>query len=149
VPVPAKKAPAKKRVAKKTVSQEVVIVEEFPPPENLPVAVHSVWRNAVADLGGANHMRDPFTPTLYAYCQAVYIHAQVSANIEEFGVLVSGANGPMKNPLLAVQKDAAATMLRFADSLGLTPSGRIRLGLMEVTGMSLLASLNQSIDGGS
>ena len=92
-------------------------------------------------------MRESYLPALQAYCEAVYIHAEASANIHQFGILVKGPNGPVANPLIRVQKDAAATMLRYADTLGLTPAARIRLGLMEVTGMSLLSSLNTALDG--
>ena len=92
-------------------------------------------------------MRDSFQPALTAYCNAVYIHAQAVANIQQFGVLVKGPQGtPIPNPLLKIQKDAAATMLRFAETLGLTPAARIRVGLMEVTGMSLLAGINAALD---
>lgn len=122
-------------------------LEQFPPPETLPEVMHPVWRAVIADLGGANHMRESYLPAVTAYCEALYIHAEASQNIHQFGVLVKGANGPMPNPLIRVQKDAAATMLRYAETLGLTPSGRIRLGLMEVTGMSLLGSLQQALDG--
>lgn len=92
-------------------------------------------------------MRDSYLPAIRAYCEAVYLHAEASANIHEFGILVKGPSGPMANPLIRVQKDASATMLRLAETLGLTPAGRIRLGLMEITGMSLLSSLNESLDG--
>lgn len=92
-------------------------------------------------------MRESFLPALSAYCNAVYIHAQASANIQQYGVLVKGPHGPVANPLLKVQKDAAATMLRMAETLGLTPAARVRLGLMEVTGMSLLAGINATLDG--
>lgn len=140
----------------KKVKQELVlpgtnavqVSEPYPPPVDLPVEVHDVWRAAVSDLGGANHMRESFMPALSAYCNAVYIHAQAVANIQQYGVLVKGKDGlPVANPLLKVQKDAAATMLRFAETLGLTPAARIRVGLMEVTGMSLLAGLNSVLDG--
>lgn len=130
------------------VAAEVVAeVEAFPPPSTLPDEVHHVWRSVVQDLGGSNHMRETYLPALSAYCEALYLHAKASAYIHEYGVLVKGPNGPMSNPMIRVQKDAAATMLRFAETLGLTPSGRIRLGLMEITGMSLLSSLNQALDG--
>lgn len=92
-------------------------------------------------------MRASFVPSVEAYCMAVYIHAQASANIQQYGVLVKGAAGPIANPMLKVQKEAAATMLRYAETLGLTPAARIRLGLMEITGMSLLSTLNAAIDG--
>lgn len=124
-----------------------VQVEDFPPPSSLPVEVHDVWRAVVSDLGGASHMRASFIPAITAYCDAVYVHAQATANIAQFGILVKGVNGiPIANPLLKVQKDASATMLRYAETLGLTPAARIRLGLMEITGASLLSSLNSVLD---
>lgn len=118
----------------------------YPPPADLPEAVHEVWQAAIADLGGANHMRESFLPILTAYCNAAYIHAQAAANIQQYGVLVKGPHGPIANPLLRVQKDAASTMLRMAETLGLTPAARIRVGLMEVTGMSLLQGINAALD---
>lgn len=132
----------------RAISPIVVQSEPFPPPATLPKEVHDVWRAIVADLGGANNLRESYLPALTAYCDAVYVHAQASANIQRIGILVKGANGvPMANPLLRIQKDASATMLRYAESLGLTPAARIRLGLMEITGMSLLSTLNNSLDG--
>lgn len=125
----------------------VAVSEPFPPSETIPSEVHDVWRAVVADLGGANNMRTSFLPAVEAYCMAVYIHAQAAAQIQQFGVLVKGNNGPIANPMLKVQKEAAATMLRYAETLGLTPAARIRLGLMEITGMSLLSTLNSAIDG--
>ena len=122
-------------------------IPTYPAPTTLPVEVHAVWDAIVADLGGANHMRESYLPSLEAYCNAVYVHAQATANIAQYGLLVKGTNGPMTNPLLKVQKDAAATMLRYAETFGLTPAARIRLGLMEITGMSILGSLSNSLDG--
>ncbi len=121
--------------------------EAFPPSPVIPAEVHAVWRSVVSDLGAANNMRASYLPAVEAYCLAVYTHAQAATNITQFGVLVKGPNGPIANPLLKVQKDAAATMLRFAETLGLTPAARIRLGLMEITGMSILSTLNTSLDG--
>ena len=125
----------------------VAVSDPFPPPADLPVAAHSIWRAAVADLGGANHMRESFAPTLSAYCNAVLVHNQASAHLHEYGLLVEGQHGFAPNPMLKIQKDAAATMLRMAETLGLTPAARVRVGLMEVTGMSLLAGLNSVLDG--
>lgn len=124
----------------------VTPMEAFPPPASLPEQVHDVWRAAVLDLGGTGYMRDSFLPVLTAYCEAVWVHAEASANIHKFGMLVRGSNGPMTNPLLKVQKDAAAAILRYADALGFTAAARIRLALEEASTMSTLASLNASLD---
>lgn len=148
-PKPGEADPKKaKRAVTAAVEAALLPVEDFPPPSTLPVEVHDVWRSIVADLGGSNYMRQSFVPAVSAYCEAVYLHAASSANIHEFGVLVKGPmGGPVPNPLIKVQKDAAATMLRYAETLGLTPAARIRVGLMEVTGMSLLSGLNNILDG--
>lgn len=140
--------PGEAKKARPVLPVAVAPIESFAPPASIPADVHDVWRAIVSDLGGANHMRESFVPALTAYCQAVHVHALASANIQQFGVLVKGQHGqPVPNPLIRVQKDAAATMLRYAETLGLTPAARIRLGLMEITGMSLLSTLNASIDG--
>lgn len=139
--------PGEAKPAKVAPLIQVAPVEDYPPTPSVPPETHEVWRAVVRDLGAANNMRSSYIPALEAYCLAVYVHAQAATNIQQFGVLVKGNNGPIANPLLKVQKDAAATMLRYAETLGLTPAARIRLGLMEITGMSLLSTLNASIDG--
>ena len=129
------------------IAAELEPVEQYPPTAVVPPEVHDVWRVAVADLGGANNMREAYIPSLEAYCMAVYTHAQAAEGIRTMGVLVKSGGKTIINPAIKVQKDAAATMLRMAETLGLTPAARIRLGLMEITGMSLLSTLNASLDG--
>lgn len=124
--------------------------DHWPLPETLPEPLHEVWRAAVDDLGGAGHMRAAFLPQLEAYCQAVWLHAQAVAEVRARGLMVKGIAGrSIVNPAVRVQKDAAATILRYADALGFTPSARIRMALEEVAGMSVLASLNASLDSAS
>lgn len=130
------------------IAAEVVPAEKYPPTPAIPEEVHDVWRAVVADLGGANNMRDSYLPALEAYCIAVYTHAQAAEGIRKLGVIVKSGGKTVINPAIKVQKDSAATMLRYAETLGLTPASRIRLGLMEITGMSLLGSLQQALDGG-
>lgn len=121
-------------------------IDVYPPPAELPEAAHDVWRAAVMDLGGTGYMRESFLPVLTAYCQAVLRHAEATANINRVGLLVRGTNGPVVNPLVKVEKDMAAAILRYADALGFTPAARIRLALEEASTMSTLASLNASLD---
>ena len=122
-------------------------VDPFPPPADLIPEAHSVWRSVVEDLGGAGHMREAYLPQIQTYCEAVYLHALAVADVRVNGIVIRGAQGGwVKNPAVTVQKDAAATMLRYADAMGLTPASRIRLALTEVVGQSLLASLNDRLD---
>jgi P27 family predicted phage terminase small subunit len=58
---------------------------------------------------------------------------------------------PMKNPMLSVSEGAQRLMSRFADQLGLSPSGRSKLGLehTEPEGEDVMAGLdavNNSLD---
>jgi hypothetical protein len=53
----------------------------------------------------------------------------------------------MANPAIKVEKDAAATFLRLAEQYGLTLAARLRLGLMQLAGESMLASLDRDLDG--
>lgn len=144
-PKPGEAKPAKAVVP--AVAAEVLPGRKFPPSELVPQEVHDVWHAVIDDLGGANNLRASYLPQVEAYCLAVYTHAQAAAGVAKLGVLVKSGDKTIINPAIRVQKDAAATMLRYAESLGLTPAARIRLGLMEITGMSLLSTLNASLDG--
>lgn len=116
------------------------------PPATLPPEVHEVWNAAVAEMSGNRHMRQVDLIQLSVWCEAVYNHAQASDSIHKFGLVVKGKHGPMTNPMLKVQKDAAATIRMYSDMLGLNPLARIRAGLMEIAGESMLFSLNEKLD---
>jgi phage terminase small subunit len=60
-------------------------------------------------------------------------------------MLVKGQRGPMVNPLLKVERDEAATYLRLAETLGLTPVARLRLGLITLAGASILAGIDAEL----
>ena len=129
------------------IAAEVLPARKYPPSAIVPAEVHEVWDAVIDDLGGSSNLRESYLPQVEAYCLAVYTHAQAAEGIAKLGVLVKSGGKTIINPAIKVQKDAAATMLRYAETLGLTPAARIRLGLMEITGMSLLSTLNASIDG--
>lgn len=109
-----------------------------------------IWRTILADMAALRTLREVDMPLVLAYCEAVYVHAEASANIHRYGVIVKGPRGPIANPLLRVQKDAAATMRQLSDVLGLNPLARIRANLMDVgTGpiaFSVLTGLERKLD---
>lgn len=126
----------------------LTIVQKYPPPADLPANVHSVWTVAVEELGGFRQLHEVDLVHLKIWCEAVHVHEEASANVHKYGILVKGSNGqPIPNPMLRVQKDAAATIRQVSDALGLNPLARIRAGLMEITGVSLLSSINDKLDG--
>jgi P27 family predicted phage terminase small subunit len=122
-------------------------VLEAEPPDGLPAAVAPLWTVCVSEMAANRHLRAPDLILLKAYCEAISLHEEASAQIHRLGVLVSGPSGPMVNPLIRVQKDAAATMRQLADVLGLDPTARIRAGLQEVAGASLVLGIRDRLVG--
>jgi P27 family predicted phage terminase small subunit len=116
-------------------------------PADLPELVAPVWTACVTEMAANRHLREPDLVLLKAYCEAVALHEQASAQVHKLGLLVSGASGPMVNPLIKVQKDAAQTIRQLSDVLGLNPSARIRAGLQEVAGASLVLGIRDRLVG--
>lgn len=144
----AKRRDVGKRGPKKLAAIEVLGARDrdtLAPPADLPPVAADIWRLAVDEMSGNRQLREIDTLSLRMLCDQVYVHAEASANIYKFGVLVKGERGPMPNPLIKVQKDSASTILRLCDVLGLNPLSRIRLGLMEVTGESMVFDLRERL----
>jgi P27 family predicted phage terminase small subunit len=93
-------------------------------------------------------MRDGDLEAVRMMCLAAWRHRQAGEQIERFGVLVQGPRGPIVNPMLRVERDSAALYARLADQFGLTLSSRLRLGLIQLAGQSILKSLNDDLDVG-
>jgi P27 family predicted phage terminase small subunit len=122
-------------------------VVEAEPPEGLPKEVAPLWSCCVAEMAANRHLRAPDLILLKAYCEAIWLHEEAAAQIHRLGMLVAGDRGPMVNPLIRVQKDAAQTMRQLSDVLGLNPSARIRAGLMEVAGASMVLGIRDRLVG--
>ena len=82
---------------------------------------------------------------LKAFVEAVYIHAEASAKVHEFGVLVASPKGPVPNPMIRVADNAARTIRLLSDSLGLNPMSRIKAGIMEVIGASMVMDIRERL----
>lgn len=98
------------------------------PPEHLSDDVRDIFVWVVRELEhmkiGAPVDRD----ALVAYATAVDNHRKASALLARSSLLVKGATGALiRNPLLAVQRDAANTLRQLAQEFGLTPSARARI----------------------
>jgi len=114
-------------------------------PEGLPEAAHILWRIAVEELCALRTLHASDLPLLEMMVTAAYRHRQAAAQIDALGMLVKGQRGPMVNPLLKVERDEAASYLRLAETLGLTPVARLRLGLIKLAGASLLAGIDAEL----
>lgn len=121
-------------------------VDLFLPPADLPAPAREVWNVVVRDLVETGHLRASDVFMVRVYCEAAYVHAEASANVHRFGLNVKTADGRVvTNPMLRVQKDAATTMRQVSDVLGLNPLARIRAGLMEAAGASMVYELRDRL----
>lgn len=77
---------------------------------------------------------------------SAWLHGEARKKIAETGILVKGPNGPIVNPLIKVARDEAATYLRLSSEFGLTIASRLRLGLIQLAGESIIGSLNRELD---
>jgi P27 family predicted phage terminase small subunit len=111
----------------------------------MPAQVRDVWSACVAEMGANRHLRAPDLVLLRAYCEATYLHLQASAMIHAQGLMTEGAYGPVVNPMVKVQKDAATTMRQLSDVLGLNPLARIRGGLLEIAGQSMVLDIRERL----
>ena len=117
---------------------------DLTPPAELPAEAAELWRRAAAELAprGLNAGDLPLVEMLVV---AAYRHRQARAIIDHIGVLAESKRGPILNPLLKVEKETAATYLRLAETLGLSPAARVRLGLMEIAGQSILLTIAEQV----
>lgn len=115
------------------------------PPADLPELVHDAWQTCVAEMTANRQLRESDLILLKAYVEAVYIHAEASAKVHEFGVLVASPKGPIPNPMIRVQDNAARTIRLLSDNLGLNPMSRIKAGIMEVIGASMVMDIRERL----
>lgn len=117
------------------------------PPAGLPPAAADLWHVMIAELWPRG-LRDSDLEGVRLLVLAAHRNREAAALVERDGLVVANAAGsPVANPAVKIEKDTAATFLRFADQFGLTLAARLRLGLMQLAGESMLASLDRDLDG--
>ncbi len=115
------------------------------PPYEMADDVAEVWAYTVRSLVGMTIASPVDRDALAVYCEAVALHRRASAMLKDTSILVrtqrSRANGAgpgfMRNPLLQVQRDAAATIRAYAQEFGLTPAARSEITAGGATGHGL------------
>jgi P27 family predicted phage terminase small subunit len=115
------------------------------PPADLPELAKPIWNDVVAELEPRG-LRPADLEAVRVMVLAAVRHRQASAAVDQYGLIVEGPKGPMVNPAVKIEKDTAATFLRFAEAFGLTLAARLRLGLMQLAGESILTSLSKDLD---
>lgn len=120
-------------------TNEPVAPEGLPePPVGMADDVREIWDYTVGVLGPMRLATPADRDALACYCEAVVTHRKASAGLAATGIIVrtSRGNTPMRNPLLAVQRDAAALIRVFAREFGLTPSARAGIDMGAGSGNS-------------
>jgi len=117
---------------------------ELAPPASIPDGAHDTWRLACAELETLG-VREADLPLVEMLVIAIHRNRQARAIIAKLDLLVKGDRGPVVNPMLKVEKETAATYLRLCETLGLSPAARARLGLLHVTGQSVLLDIAERV----
>lgn len=115
------------------------------PPDDLPAPAQDMYRRVVAELAPRG-LREADLEAVAMMCYSAHIHYEARRQIAATGVLVKGQRGPMVNPLIKVARDEANTYLRLANEFGLTLAARLRLGLMQLAGESMLEAMSKDLD---
>ncbi|KWT61841.1 hypothetical protein ADL21_11185 [Streptomyces albus subsp. albus] len=95
-------------------------------PDDAADDVREVWDYTLTQLAVMGTATPADRDALRAYCEAVVTHRKASTLLARSGVLIRSAKGGalIRNPVVQVQRDAAATLRGFAQEFGLTPSAR-------------------------
>ena len=114
-------------------------------PADLEGVAREAWEICVREMTGNRQLRESDLILLKAYVEAVHVHAEATAKVHEFGVLVASPRGPIPNPMIKVQDNAARTIRLLSENLGLNPISRIRAGIMEVAGASMVLDIRERL----
>lgn len=115
-----------------------------PPPDLEGIALDA-WQACVEEMAGNRQLRPVDLILLKTYVEAAYIHAEATVKIKEFGILVAGPRGPVPNPMIKVQDNAARTMRLLSETLGLGPMARIHAGFIQIAGAAMAADIRERL----
>lgn len=100
------------------------------PPHWLKAEALAEWGRIVPELAAINLLSVVDRAALTAYVTSWATFAECAQDIEERGVMVNGRDGtPVKNPSVAMQRDALAQIKSWCVEFGLTPSSRAKMQL--------------------
>lgn len=99
-----------------------------PPPEELSEHSRAVWDYIIAELDVMGLATRPDRHQLFAYVEAVALHAQAVLMVHRAGALIKDRDSAVRtNPAVRIMRDTSRTMLLFAREFGLTPAARVHL----------------------
>jgi hypothetical protein len=120
------------------VSLEREIADELP--EGLP---RSVFLRSVAELG--DRVRDTDLEALRLMAWALHRSNEAQRDVEDHGMFENTIYGRRPNPALKVARDEANLYLKIADQYALTFVSRLRAGIMQLAGQSMLQQIHESM----
>lgn len=102
------------------------------PPEGMGPAALAVWDEVVCQLVAMGTAASADRYGIACYVEAVVVHQRATALLRRSDILIKALHGDrfVRNPLLAIQRDAADAIRHWSREFGLTPSARsgIRVG---------------------
>lgn len=101
--------------------------EQGPPecPPDASAEVREVWDYALDQLIVMGVATKADRDALRCFCEAVVTHRKASVLLANSPLLIKGHRNVLtRNPLLVVQRDAAAVIRAYAHEFGFTPSAR-------------------------
>jgi P27 family predicted phage terminase small subunit len=120
-------------------------VSGFVVPDTLPDEVREMFSRVVEELRPRG-LRSVDLEALEIMCHSAFAHREARRFVAKYGVMVNVKGRPMPNPALKVARDEAAAYMRIANEYGLTLAARLRLGLMQLAGESMLAAMSNDLD---
>lgn len=114
------------------------------PPEDLGEVGSDVWRTTLAGMTANRNVREEDLVHLRAYCEWVEIRETAWESVRK-GLKVKIDGKVKRNPDLITMKEADTQARYWADILGITPLARIRQGLAELAGQSMVLDIRDRL----
>lgn len=116
------------------------------PPASIPEDAHELWTIACDELA-AKGLTAADLPLLEMMVTAAHRNRQARRILDKAGPMIQNREtGKLySNPMLKVEKETAATYLRLAETLGLSPAARARLGFLHIAGQSMLVDIAERV----
>lgn len=115
------------------------------PPADLNPLAAELWRDVVRELASHGASREVDAVHVRFLCDQFVTYQECQAVVTQFGPMVEVEGRYVENPAVAMRDKAQANYLKISDRLGLDPLSRLKLGLLQVTGQSILAGIDKEL----
>jgi len=123
--------PYARRRNKRAVTGKHVQVARPVMPAALSKEAKAEWRRVVPELEAMGLLAKVDRGVLIRYCTVWADWCMVDVNLQKTGLLIKGRrDGLVRNPLWLLRSDAEAMLNELAKQLGLSPTARLRAGVV-------------------